>query len=190
MSTIIKKYSYILTFSFCFSFCLFFVSGLFFYTMPDNPVKLNVNLDNNLFTFVPQGWAFFTRNPREAQIVIYKRNNMNQFEEINQRHSSFHNFFGLNRRASKIFSELQFIKSKINDTLYENSQWNYQENLRSKIPNRVINVRNQMINPILCGEYIVVYQKFVPWAWTKSLNKIQMPAKIIRLNIECDDRKN
>lgn len=182
--------SYFLTFAICSIFTFVFISGVFLYTVQENPIKLNINLENKLFTFVPQGWAFFTRNPREAQIVIYQKNTDNTFEEISQRHSSYKNLFGLKRRASKIMSELQFIKREINDSLYQNTMWSYQEKLYTKLPLSLISVQNQMKDQVLCGEYIVIYQKAVPWAWSRSLHTIKMPAKIIRLNIKCNDREN
>lgn len=182
--------SYFLTFAFCSIFTFAFISGVFLYTVRENPIKLNINLENKLFTFVPQGWAFFTRNPREAQIIIYQKKSDNRFEEISQRHSSYHNIFGLKRTASKVMSELQFVKRKINDSLYQNTMWSYQRELYSKVSLESITVQNQIKDPILCGEYLVVYQKAVPWAWSRSLDRIKMPAKIIRLNIKCNDREN
>ena len=44
-------------------------------------------------------------------------------------------------------------------------------------------------DPLLCGEYLLVFQKPVPWAWSKSLKKIEMPAKIIRFKILCNESK-
>jgi len=186
----IKEKSYIIVFMLCSIFTFLFIAGVFLYTVENNPIKLNVNLENKIFTFVPQGWAFFTRNPREAQIVLYKRNEFNKFEEIDQRHACIGNLFGLNRSASKIMSELQLIKNKTNDSLYKNTQWNYQNNIYTDVSIKAVSVKNQMKNPILCGEYIVIFQKAVPWAWCKSLYKIKMPAKIMKLNITCDARKN
>lgn len=181
-----KKNKFIIVFTICFLISGLFLIGLFFNTLKDNPLKLKFSIDNEIFTFVPQGWAFFTRNPREAQIIIYKVNELNNLEEINQRHSSYLNIVGLNRRASKIMSELQFIKNKINDSLFVNTKWNYQKSNFNKIPNTTTEVKNQFKDPILCGEFVVVFQKAVPWAWSRDLYKIQMPAKIIRLKIICD----
>lgn len=186
----IKEISYLLTFLVCFVVSFLFVFSVFLNTLEVNPVKLNIDLDNKIFTFVPQGWAFFTRNPREAQIVLYQKNKNNELIEIPQRHSSCNNLFGLNRKASKLMSELQFIKSKVDVNLYYNTRWNYQENIYSQIPNKMVIIKNQMADPILIGEYVVVFQKAVPWAWTKSIHDIKMPAKIIRLKIEPYVRTN
>jgi len=180
-----KNSIYLIFFISCSLITLLFVIGMFFNTIKVNPIKLKMDLDNKVFTFVPQGWAFFTRDPREAQITIYKKNDKDQFVEINQRHSSVRNMFGLNRRASKIMSELQFIKKQINDTLFINTKWNYQENIQGKIPNSIIPVKNKIKHPILCGEYVVAFQKAVPWAWSQNIEQIKMPCKVIRIKIQC-----
>ncbi|QTY27747.1 SdpA family antimicrobial peptide system protein [Flavobacterium sp. CS20] len=183
---LINKSKFLISFIVCSICTLVFLTGVFLYSMESNPIKLNIDLEHKIFTFVPQGWAFFTRNPREAQIIIYKKEN-EQISEIAQRHSAYQNLFGLNRKASKIMSELQFIKNGLNDSLFDNTKWNYQEKIYNKIPTKPICVKNQMEEPILCGNYIIVFQKTIPWAWSKSIEKIEMPAKIINLNIECDD---
>lgn len=180
---------YLFIFLICGILSFIFVSGVFLHSIKDNPIKLNINIENKLFTFTPQGWAFFTRNPREAQVIIYTKNTKNHYEEIQQRHSSYKNLFGLKRNASKIMSEMQFIKAKINDTLYKNTKWNFQSNIYSNKKLEIITIDNQMKNPLLCGEYFIVYQKAVPWAWSSSIEKIKMPAKIIRLKINCNDKE-
>lgn len=186
LKMIINNNKFTIVFIICFLISSLFLMGMFFNTLKVNPVKLKINLDNKVFTFVPQGWAFFTRNPREAQIILYKVDEFNNLKEIKQRHSSYRNIFGLNRRASKIMSELQFIKKDVNDSLFNNTKWNYQEAILNKIPSNFIEVTNQLEEPILCGEFVVVFQKAVPWAWSRNLSKIEMPAKIIRLKIICD----
>lgn len=181
---VVKDKSYILIFI-TFSLLTFtFIAGLFLNSIDTNPIKLKIDLNNKVFTFVPQGWAFFTRNPREAQIVLYKKTNKNKLEVINQRHSSYLNLFGLNRKAAKMIIEVAFLKEKTNDHLFQNTRWNYQGNIYSKIPSKCYKIKNQLKDSYLKGEYVIVYQKPVPWAWSKSVNKIKMPAKIIRLNIE------
>lgn len=183
----IKQKKYIIVFSICSLTSFIFIFGVFLYSIEVNPIKLNVNLNNKIFTFVPQGWAFFTRNPREAQIILYKVSN-NRLDLIPQRHSSIENLYGLNRNASKLMAELQFIKAKLNLNLYKNTVWNYQENKFSEIPREAVMIKNQMEYQLLCGEYIVVFQKTIPWAWSKSMKKLKMPSKIIRLKIVCDNR--
>lgn len=179
----IRNINYTVVFCLCSIFTIIFILGVFFNTIENNAVRLKMNIQKTVFTFVPQGWAFFTRDPREAQIVLYKINNKNKLIQIGQRHSSSTNLFGLNRRADKIMFEFALIKEKLKDSQFQNTRWNYQYKLFSKTPTITYTVKNRLKNPNLKGKYIIIFQKPVPWAWSKRIDKIKMPAKIIRLNI-------
>lgn len=159
------------------------IINVFLITVKGNPIEITNEVDTRVFNFIPQGWAFFTRDPREAQITIYKIENDSILKPYPQRHSSFTNLFGLKRTSSKILTELQLLKLKTSDSLYSNLKWNYQANQYSKIPSEKFEYRNEIFDPILLGDFIVVYQKPVPWAWSKSIERIEMPSKIIRFKI-------
>lgn len=161
---------------------------MFFYFVEVNPVKFNNNIENRFFSFVPQGWAFFTRSPREAQIILYKKNDENnKYEEINQRHADIHNLFGLNRKPSKILGELQFAKSEIPQNIYFDTVFNYQtKHIIDEVKElKPYYFENKMYDPLLCGDYIVIYQKPIPWAWSKNLDNINMPCKMIKIKFLC-----
>lgn len=160
------------------------IINAFFTTVKGNPIEITNEVDSRVFKFIPQGWAFFTRNPREAQIVIYKIENDSILRPYPQRHSSFTNLFGLKRTSSKILTELQLLKLKTTNSLYTDLKWNYQANQYSKMPSKIFEYENEIFDPILLGNFIVVYQKAVPWAWSKSMGRIKMPSKAIRLFIK------
>lgn len=151
-----------------------------------NPIKITNSVNTKLSTLTPQGWAFFTRSPREAQIIIYSVADDGSFSKYQHKHSSLNNLFGLNRKSSKVLGELQMIKSNVADSLFENCKWNYQKLRAFKIPKSTHTIKNIIDEPILCGEFIIIFQKPIPWAWSKSIDRIEMPAKIIRLNIDCE----
>jgi len=159
------------------------IINAFLITVKGNPIEITNAVDYRVFNFIPQGWAFFTRDPREAQIVIYKIENDSILKPYPQRHSSFTNLFGLKRTSSKILTELQLLKLKTSDSLYSDVKWNYQINKFSKFRLKSFGYKNEIFEPILLGDFIVVYQKPVPWAWSKSIERIEMPSKIIRYKI-------
>ena len=97
-------------------------------SLPFNPTSINLPAKRLITGIAPQGWAFFTRNPREAQVILYKVVNGDHLEPVAQRHTERHNFFGLRRGSTKILLELQFIKEQLADHSFENTTWNYQAN--------------------------------------------------------------
>lgn len=44
-------------------------------SIDNNIVSTNYSslMNNKVKFIIPQGWAFFTRNPREDQVIIYKQ---------------------------------------------------------------------------------------------------------------------
>lgn len=164
-------------------FSTWLIINIFLITVKGNPIEITNEVDSRVFNFIPQGWAFFTRDPREAQITIYKIENDTILNPHPQRHSSFTNLFGLKRTSSKLLTELQLLKLKTVDSLYSDAKWNYQNNKFEKISTNTFAFKNEIYDPILLGDFVVVYQKPVPWAWSKSIKEIKMPAKIIRFKL-------
>lgn len=183
MVSFFKNNNYIICLVASLVFSTWLIINIFLVTVKGNPIEITNEVDSRVFNFIPQGWAFFTRNPREAQISIYKIENGSILKPYPQRHSSFINLFGLKRTSSKILTELQLIKLKTSDSLYSDMKWNYQVDKYSKLPTKSFEYKNEIFDPILLGNFIVVYQKPVPWAWSKSIKKIKMPSKVIRFKI-------
>jgi antimicrobial peptide system SdpA family protein len=185
MVAIIKRNIYSIFFIISLVVSIWTILSILIVTLKNNPIEIASDMDYQVFKFVPQGWAFFTRNPREAQIIIYQIKNNNGLIAYPQKHSSYHNIFGLYRKSSKILTELQSIKIKIPDTLYTNSEWNYQTEEYSLLPKEIYSYDNEISEPFLCGEFLIVFQKSIPWAWSKSIKNIKMPSKMVRIKINC-----
>jgi len=163
--------------------------GLFIYILI-NSIKFNT-LTNDLeakhiiFRVVPQGWAFFTKNPRENQVLIYKIEN-GYAVDCNFKHNNYQYLFGLNRTCTKVSTEIEFIKSKINSDLWSSTRWNYQSNRPIySIPKGVKQTRmtSKFSDPEIIGSYLLVLQEPVPWAWSKQDKSIKMPAKMVQIEI-------
>ncbi len=168
-------------------YLLIFLSAVgFFIVLADsveyNSFNIGVETDKKVFTFIPQGWAFFTRNPREAQVQLFKCNG-DKYEKYTHYHSSYKNLFGLIRNSTRINYELTGIYSQIARDKFKDSESNIQTGYIKELPSDIVYVENKFDNPRVLGEYILVIQKLVPWNWSKNLEKEKMPCKIIRLKI-------
>lgn len=183
---------------FHYKYSLTFLTGLicimaillvvFFSVIRFNPVQDGF-VRRMVFAVVPQGWSFFTRSPREAQTIIYEVKN-NTLVLVDHRHTSIKHLIGLNRRASVVMSEMQIVRSQLPDSIFITTDWNYQSGTIGKFPDKpAMEVPNKLYNPILCGEFVLVFQQPVPWAWSESLSTINMPAKAARITITCDREK-
>jgi antimicrobial peptide system SdpA family protein len=185
MKILSKDNNYLYSFIFCAIVSLFFSYHLFFYNTRLSPVKLELNLNTKITRLFPQEWAFFNGEFRRAQVVLYKKNSANQFDRIDLHINAYSNAFGIKKQPQRILAELRYIKREVNDSLYVDTKWNYQLGILGTIPDFKVDVNNYFKAPLLCGEYLAVYQRMIPWAWLKSIDRIQMPSKVIRLNIQC-----
>ena len=134
-------------------------------------------------TIIPEGWSFFTRNPREALVYIYKRDNdnINWIQADETVNGAVDNFFGMSRKARAMGSEyaLVFAQEQVKwDSCVTGTFDCVDESLR-------ITVKNELNSPQLCGEYLFVSRKPVPWAWSASAANINMPYQYVLVNFEC-----
>lgn len=183
MVNLFKELKYTMSYILALCISIFLIINIYFASMVESPISLTNSVNDNFSTFIPQGWAFFTRDPREAQILIYKIEK-GKIEPIEQKHSSIYNLIGINRKASKILSELQMLIYKIDKKNFVNLKWNYQTcTYDYKTINPII-LKNEFLKPILKGEYLIVFQKPVPWAWSKSIDNIKMDAKGIKIKVK------
>ncbi len=132
----------------------------------------------------PQGWAFFTRSPRERDFDVLRYDPEHGSQTL-LRYPNFSAplFLGW-RRANRAQGlefglmtnelearELSSCKGPVEDCA---------ETLAAQPP-----IANTAPNPTLCGDVLVVYREPVPWAWAKSADDIEMPSEIMKVRLEC-----
>ncbi|MRM96251.1 SdpA family antimicrobial peptide system protein [Riemerella anatipestifer] len=186
IKNIIRNFQYTISALFLSLFIFSTFSIILISSIPFNPIQYKINFVKQVYTYLPQGWAFFTRDARENQLYIYKINN-NKLEIINQKHSNFENIMGLSRRVSKLVLEAEVVSNIIGKNNFYKTNWNFDSNLHGIIPNNKIVLKNPIKSPILCGDYVFVYHKIVPWAWSKNTRKIRMEGTIIKVRIKCQN---
>ncbi|MFL0082489.1 SdpA family antimicrobial peptide system protein [Tenacibaculum maritimum] len=151
---------------------VFIVFSMLLTFSEDNTVNLN---SNALRLLSPQGYAFFTRNPQEPQIFIYRIKNDTIEENLTKNSSTLDMFFGLsrvNRRESlemnnviskltkwKDYTSLNDIKTTVQDTL------------------KITSTDSKKIK----GNFLIIKEKRIPWAWSKNLKTPKQRFKFIYL---------
>lgn len=153
--------------------------------MTFNTMSSKLEAKQAIFTIIPQGWAFFTRNPREGQTLLYKIED-NKIVNANFKHNSFKYKMGLDRSCTKVYTELGFIKEKVPSDAFIPLEWNYQVEKLNNVSlesMKPFTVKNALKDPILNGKYLLVIQEPIPWAWSSNIEKIKMPAAGILLNV-------
>jgi antimicrobial peptide system SdpA family protein len=152
--------------------------------LPFNALKLPAASDVNVSVWVPEGWRFFTRNPREDQTLLYRRQGDGAWASAslgpNMRVS---NLLGFGRRARAQGIELGVLIYNQPKTIWAPCEEEPDRCLERTT--NVIAVRNRSPEPTLCGSVGVVMQNVVPWGWAISGEKFTMPSKVARFDIQC-----
>ena len=130
--------------------------------LPDNPVKLAMGVEPN-HRFLPEGWGFFTRDPRESQTLLY-RIHKNQLESINLR--SGIGFQGFDRRIRSLRMEAGAITEKLEADAWHVAEVPSLSDLDlTSLPS--VELRNTAKVRRICGEILMAHFSTTPWAWSK-----------------------
>lgn len=148
----------------------------------NNPITtFNKDTQVKIGAIWPQGWGFFSKNPRSTNMKFYSLENS---KEVRLPNMKFENIFGLNRKGRAQAIEAGRINSKIPE-----EKWNSCKKTSCNIKNiatseGIIHLKNDSPKPLLKGEYIFAQEKPIPWNYSKYYNKKTDIKKYIKVKIE------
>ncbi|WP_103020449.1 SdpA family antimicrobial peptide system protein [Salinibacter altiplanensis] len=152
-------------------------------SMPYNPIDLPYSDVVDMRTVIPEGWAFFTRNPREPSSRFYeKRDGTWQSARLGA-NASPENLFGLSRRGRGQGIEAARLIEQAPDSAWTKCKASARSCLKSI--SHVPTVENPSPLPTFCGTVGFVRRPPVPWAWNESRLDIHMPGQALKLDIQC-----
>jgi antimicrobial peptide system SdpA family protein len=130
----------------------------------------------------PQGWAFFTRDPREPVDEAYRPGE--RLVPILYPNSSARNLFGFSRRARAQNVEMAALLLEVPASAWKECRAPLRRCLEVA-PGCAVAVANVSVTRQICGPVVVERQPPVPWAWGRSTGRIHMPSKVVRLEVAC-----
>lgn len=132
---------------------------------------------------LPQGWAFFTRDPREPYVSLYQQQEQ-KWEQFNSTTvAGSEHLFGLDRSARTENYEIDVITSAIPPEEWAGCE---EEPItyclpESPVPSMSVQAHGEGLR--FCGVIAVTTQEPVPWAWADLIG--QMPGDYAIVNVEC-----
>lgn len=160
-------------------FWCFVVLYIAFASIPFNPLSLSFT-KSYLYSLVPEGWGFFTRNPKEEVHLVFKKTRDNRWKLFTKSNADPEFSFGISRKNRRILAETQYLIEKLDDTMFLSRDGNA-FNFSTK---KIILTKSAFKNPILTGDLILVKQKRLPWAWSENYKEINMPYQIARVHVQ------
>jgi antimicrobial peptide system SdpA family protein len=161
-----------------------FVYYIFINAMPFNPLVSSPQSQTKLVGILPQGWAFFTKSPRDPNFIIYKFEN-NKLVSQGISNISYYNYFGVSRKSRIIAAEGGSLISQTLDYKWTKIDKDISEYLICCDSTSQIKVLNsKTTNKYYCGDYIIQKIVIVPWAWS-NIKNIIMPSEYIKVKVVC-----
>lgn len=153
-------------------------------SISENPIRRPFRTRAWLAVVAPEGWAFFTRDPREPQMLVYKRNG-STWSRASLANSMPANLFGLRRGSRLVTAELQQLLQDFPKERWVPCRTKVADCLNgTKVRSFEVEKKTQILRK-LCGETVVQLQRPVPWAWSRERDRIQMPSALAILRVRC-----
>lgn len=152
-------------------------------SLPHNPIALPLEKELSTRAWAPEGWKFFTRNPREERPVLFAQRD-GQWQRAETGPASRPRYlFGLNRAGRAQGLELGLILEQIPRGVWRDCD----DTPRACIsaPALAVSITNRSPEATLCGSVGLALQKPIPWSWLSLPRPVVMPSRIVRLEIKC-----
>lgn len=155
--------------------------------LPYSPIRLPYQEEVRAQLFLPEGWAFFTKSPREERAHLFERGPGGWRSASLAPIAMPRNVFGLDRapRAQSVELGLLLTRPDVKAAKWSGPcrQDPMERCLDGVAP--AARFKNPSPRPTLCGQVGIVRQAPVPWAWNLSGRKVVMPSHVLRLEVSC-----
>lgn len=131
----------------------------------------------------PEGFAFFTRDPREPDLYLYEQTEDGWKTAALGPNARPANFFGLNRKARAQAVEYALLLQGRGPGAWSSCDAGTLSCLERVETHDTI--ENVTPRPTLCGTVGFVRQDPIPWAWSEDRDTIEMSSELIKLQVSC-----
>ncbi|MER5730376.1 SdpA family antimicrobial peptide system protein [Streptomyces sp. NPDC002138] len=148
-------------------------------TLPaQNDVKYTVA------NIAPQGWAFFTKSPRDPEVVPYGKTSDGWRALSLTPHASPHNSFGLDRASRAQGVEISLLLAAAQKGDWRDCTDDSQTCLaNAEAPTR--RLENGSPEPTLCGTVGLVQARPTPYAWRDLVPESHSTERVMVLEVTC-----
>ncbi|MEJ3745595.1 SdpA family antimicrobial peptide system protein [Actinomycetes bacterium KLBMP 9797] len=126
---------------------------------------------------IPEGWAFFTREPRQPSPVVHTQDRDGRWRPAPGRSRGP---AGLDKRDRSRNAEIAMLMDRLDGAAWTTCD---REPGACLATARETEVANTATVRTLCGDVGIVLQEVLPWAW-KDLPTV-LPSRVARLTVTC-----
>jgi antimicrobial peptide system SdpA family protein len=151
--------------------------------LPFSPLRPISTPSTTARHFAPQGWAFFTRDPLEPQIYVYRRTEAGWIAADIGANGEPAHLFGWRRSPRAQGVEIGLVLFAHGKEQFTACEGSIEECLETSPIEGT--VQNDSTVPTLCGTIGILRQKKIPWAWRHSVDPERAPAEVMNLEVSC-----
>jgi antimicrobial peptide system SdpA family protein len=156
---------------------------VFHRALPFNPLNLPRETEVAASMWSPQGWKFFTRNPREDWLIVYQNRGAAWARTQPEPNFTLSNWLGVGRGVRAEGIEIALLIYDLPRSAFRPCRGPAASCIaQAPIAARV---KNKTPEPKLCGQVGVALQTQVPWAWSVRRDAVIMPSRVARLEVRC-----
>ena len=149
--------------------------------LPYNPLTMPFGQERGIKMFVPEGWGFFTRDPREPDLIVLTKSTGSWRILRNMPIASAANAFGIDRYPRAQSVELAMILHGVSDADWKGCSVAVETCLDRTA---AIPVTDRSPYPTLRGTLGLVKQEPIPWAWSANSDMVVMPSAVVVVNVD------
>lgn len=149
----------------------------------DNALRFGRDHQKYVTMFVPQGWGFFTRDPREDDYDVLAFDGQQWRTRFGHPNFQWSLLLGWSRAARAQSVEFGLLSGSLDQDGWVECKRRVDECASELDVHQTIG--NASPRPTFCGEVVVMTRPPVPWAWARSARSITMPSKLLKVDIQC-----
>ncbi|MEM0941858.1 MAG: SdpA family antimicrobial peptide system protein [Bacteroidota bacterium] len=158
-----------------------------FYILGISHVKhsegLGFAIKRNVSFLLPQGWGFFTRNPRETILEVYQiQENDNKMSKVLTKNTSIKNHFGLSRNNRYIGYEM----SKLIGYIPKGAWLNGVGHVKDNLPDTTFLIESEHSFKTFKPQtdYLILQYKPIPISWASQNQEKYRPYLAARIKLQ------
>ncbi|MEV0258553.1 SdpA family antimicrobial peptide system protein [Streptomyces sp. NPDC050732] len=154
--------------------------------LPKNVISLPAQQEvkHTVVNLAPQGWAFFTKSPRDPEVVPFKKESGHWEAQSLTPHAAPRNAFGLNRASRAQGVEMAMLLSAA-----KQDDWHSCTKSRAacleEFGAAARSIDNKEPNPTLCGTIGLLAERPTPWAWRDLIPEPHTPERVLVVEVTC-----
>jgi antimicrobial peptide system SdpA family protein len=146
------------------------------------PFRVHPTTSRLAVELIPQGWAFFTRDPREQDILSFFVEG-EQFTSVWPVDVRGFAWSGVDRRSRAYSRQLGHLISQVPIAAWRPCIT--PDRCEASLPGEAVPVTNPYCVPLVCGDVVLLRVQPVPWAWYSQLGAVGLAEKSVRLRVHC-----